>query len=166
MQIIFKVVEPTEWCAGMVVFPKAIDKVGICVDLARLSESILRELPCVDQKLALLAGAKVFSNLEANSVFWQIGLSPESSKFKTFITPFGRFCFNRLPFGISWAPEHFQKRISQDLEETEVSLCQMDDILVFARSFKEHDSERNSVHATRGEPYPKRVNSPNHLWNS
>ena len=37
MHIISKVDEPTEWCAGMVVVPKANDKVRICVDLTRLN---------------------------------------------------------------------------------------------------------------------------------
>ena len=142
MQIISKVDEPTEWCAGMVVVPKDNGKVRICVDLTNLSESILREfhpLPSVDHTLAQLSGATVFSNLDANSGFWQIGLSPESATLTTFITPFGRFCFNRLPFGISSAPEHFQKRISQVLEETDGALCQMDDILVFGKTTEEHD---------------------------
>lgn len=122
--------------------PQVNDKVRICVDLARLKESILREfhsLPCVDQELALLTGTKVFSNLDANSGFWQIGLSPESSKLNTFTTPFGRFPFNRPPFGINSTPENFQKRISQDLEGMERSPCQMDDILFFAKLFKERD---------------------------
>lgn len=125
MHIISKVDEPTEWCARMVVVPKANNKVRICVDLTRLNESILREfhpLPSVDHTLAQLAGVEVFSKPDANSGFWQIGLSPESSKFTTFITPFSRFCFNHLPFGISSVPKHFQKRISQDLEGTEGSL--------------------------------------------
>ena len=100
----------------MVVVPKANGKVRICVDLTNLRESILREfhpLPSVDHTLAQQSVATVLSKLDANSGFWQIGLSPESAKLTTFITPFGRFCFNRLPFGISSAPEHFQKRISQ-----------------------------------------------------
>ena len=142
MQIISKVDEPTEWCAGMVIVPKANGKVRICVDLTNLNESILREfhpLPSVDHTLAQLSGATVFSKLDANSGFWQIGLSPESAKLTTFITPFGRFCFNRLPFGISSAPEHFQKRISQVLEGTDGALCQMDDILVFGKTTEEHD---------------------------
>ena len=114
MEIISKVDEPTEWCAGMVVVPKPNGKVRICVDLTKLNESILGEfhpLPSVDHTLAQLAGATVFSKLDANSGFWQIGLSPGSAELTTFITPFGRFCFNRLPFGESSAPEHFQKRI-------------------------------------------------------
>ena len=142
MQIISKVDEPTEWCAGMVVVPKANGKVRICVDLTNLSESILREfhpLPSVDHTLAQLSGATVFSKLDANSGFWQIGPSPESAKLTTFITPFGRFCFNRLPFGISSAPEHFQKRISQVLEGTDGAVCQMDYILVFGKTTEEHD---------------------------
>ena len=89
MEIISKVDEPTEWCAGMVVVPKANGKVRICVDLTKLNESILREyhpLPSVDHTLAQLAGATIFSKLDANSGFWQIGLSPESAKLTTFIT--------------------------------------------------------------------------------
>ena len=142
MEIISKVDEPTEWCAGMVVVPKANGKVRICVDLTKLNESILREyhpLPSVDHTLAQLAGATIFSKLDANSGFWQIGLSPESAKLTTFITPFGRFCFNRLPLGISSAPEHFQKRISQVQEGTDGALCQMDDILVYGKSVGEHN---------------------------
>ena len=110
MEQISKVDEPIEWCAGMVVAPKANGKVRICVDLTKLNESFLREyhpLPSVDHTLAQLAGATIFSKLDANSGFWLIGLSPESAKLTTFITPFGRFCFNRLPFGTSSAPEHF-----------------------------------------------------------
>lgn len=142
MQIISKVDEPTEWCAGMVVVPKAKGKVRICVDLTKLDESILSEyhpLPSVDHTLAQLAGATIFSKLDVNSGFWQIGLSPESAKLTTFVTPFGRFCFNCLPFGISSAPKHFQKQILQVLEGTGGALCQMDDILVYGKSVEEHN---------------------------
>ena len=142
MEIISKVDEKTEWCVGMIVVPKANGKVRICMDLTKLSESILREyhpLPSVDHILAQLAGATIFSTLDANSGFWQIGISPESDKLTTFFTLFGRFCFNRLLFGISSAPEHSQKRISQVLEGTDSALCQMDDILVYGKSVGEYN---------------------------
>lgn len=92
--VIAKVEQPTEWCAGMVVIPKANSKVRICVDLTILNESVQREchpLPAVDQTLAQLAGAKVFSKLDANSGFWQIPLDPASALLTTFITLFGCF---------------------------------------------------------------------------
>ena len=140
--VIAKVEEPTDWCAGMVVVPKRSGDVRICVDLKPLNESVLREvhpLPKVDDTLAQLAGAAVFSKLDANSGFWQIPLAKPSRHLTTFITPFGRYCFNKMPFGISSAPEHFQKRMSKILSGLDGVLCQMDDILIHGRSQEEHD---------------------------
>ena len=146
--VIVEVKEPTEWCAGMVVVPKADGRVRICVDLTQLNQSVSRErhmLPSVDQTLAQLAGAKIFTKLDANSGFWQIPLSPESSRLTTFITPFGRFCFKRLPFGITSAPEHFQRRMAETLSGLSGVVCLMDDILVHGRDQQEHDERLQEV---------------------
>ena len=117
-------------------------------DLSRLNESVCRErhpLPVVEQVLAQLTGAKLFSKLDSNSGFWQIPLSPESALLTTFITPFGRFCFHRLPFGITFAPENFQKRMLSILSGVERVLCMMDDILVHGKTQEEHDSRLQEV---------------------
>ena len=146
--VIAKIQEPTDWCAGMVVVPKADGRVRICVDLTKLNHSVCRErhpLPAVEQVLAQLSGAKVLTKLDANSGFWQIPLSPESAKLTTFITPYGRFCFHRLPFGISSAPEHFQRRMSEILTGLSGVVCMMDDILVFGSTREEHDTHLRRV---------------------
>jgi len=148
MGVISKVTKPTDWCAGMVVIPKTNGKIRICVDLTHLKKWVKRErhiLPSVDQTLAQLSGAKVFSKLDARSGFWQIPLAKESALLTTFITPYGRYCFNRLPFGISSAPEHFQRRMSQMLESQDGVLCHADDILVFGRNKEEHDRRLHQV---------------------
>ena len=89
--VVTRVEQPTKWCAGMVVVPKGNGEVHICVDLTHLNRSVLRErhpLPAVEQSLAQLAGAQVFSTLDANSGFWQIPLDRESALLTTFITVF------------------------------------------------------------------------------
>ena len=142
MGVIKKVFEPTPWCAGMVTVPKKSGAIRICVDLKPLNESVLREvhpIPRVDDILAQIAGAKVFSKLDANSGFWQIPLAKKSRLLTTFITPFGRYCFNKLPFGISSAPEVYQRRMHHILEGLPGVVCLMDDILIFAQNQKEHD---------------------------
>lgn len=134
--------ELTDWCVGMVVVPKSDGKVRICIDLTKLNESVQREchiLPLVEQTLAQLWGAKSFSKLDVNSGFWQIKLSKESTLLATFITPFGRFCFNRLPFGITSAPEYFQKRMSTNLAGLPGVTSMIDDVLVFGQTQEEHD---------------------------
>ena len=146
--IITKVEEPTPWCAGMVVMPKKSGEIRVCVDLKCLNESVLREvfpLPRVDDILAQLAGAKCFSKLDANSGFWQILLTEKSRLLTTFLTPFGRYCFTKLPFGISSGPELFQKRMSQILSGLDGVVCLIDDILVMGNNAKEHDERLLAV---------------------
>ena len=146
--IISKVTEPTPWCAGMVVVPKQGGAVRVCVDLKGLNENVLREthpIPGVDDTLAQLTGATVFSKVDANSGFWQIPLSEDSRLLTTFITPHGRYCFNKLPFGISSAPELFQSRMNRILEGLEGNLCHMDDVLIYGTGQAEQDSRLRAV---------------------
>ena len=96
-------------------------------------------MPSVDHTLAQLSNAKVFSKIDANSGFWQIELSKQLALLTTFITPFGRYCFNRLPFRISTAPELFQKRMSMALEGLDGVAYLIDDILVHGSMQEEHD---------------------------
>ena len=57
----------------------------------------------------------------------------------TFITPFGRYYFNRLLFGITSTPEYFQKRVSEILQGVDGVVCLIDDILVYGKTQEEHD---------------------------
>ena len=88
-------------------------------------------LPSVDHILAQMGNAKIFSKLDTNSVFWLIQLAKDSDKLTTFITPFGRYHFNRLPFGITSAPEYFQKKMGDILRDCDGVVCLMDDILIY-----------------------------------
>ena len=113
------------------------------MDLSRLNEAVLREqhtLPDIGQMLASLTGATIFSKLDCNSGFHQVPLDTESALLTTFTTPFGRYCYTRLPFGISSASEHFQKRMSRILEGLEGVMCLIDDILVHGKDKQEHDT--------------------------
>ena len=93
MGVISKIDEPTTWCAGMVVVPKRLGGVRICIDLKPLNESVLQAvypIHKVDEMLSYLSGATIFTKLDANSSFWQIPLAKESRPLTTFITPIGR----------------------------------------------------------------------------
>ena len=67
-------------------------------------------------------------------------LLSESHQLTTFITPFGRYHFNKLPFGTSSAPELFQRRMSAILEGVEGVVCLIDELLVIGKDEAEHDT--------------------------
>ena len=117
--IIEAVTIPTAWVSSMVVVPKANGKLRICLDPKDLNRAILREhypLPTVEDVATRLYGAKVFTKLDVRSGFWHIVLDEKSSYLTTFQTPFGRFRWKRMPFGISSAPEVFQRRMHELIE--------------------------------------------------
>lgn len=146
--IVTEVTEATDWCAPMVPVVKKNGKVRICVDLKKLNEAVKRErfiLPTLEDIAPQLSGACVFSTLDASSGFWQIPLDSSCKKLTTFITPVGRFCFQRLPFGITSAPEIFQREMSTLLKDHAGTAAVMDDILVFGRDKEEHDQNLKAV---------------------
>ena len=63
--------------------------------------------------------------------YWHVQLDDESSKLTTFATPWGRFRWLRMPFGIAPAPEEFQRRLNEALEGLDGVRTIADDIIVF-----------------------------------
>lgn len=102
-------------------------------------------MPTVDQVLGRLDNAAVFSKLDAKSGFHQVRLSESCQELTTFITTFGRYCYHRLPFGITSALEVFQRQMSRILEGPEGCVNMVDDILVFGRDRSEDDSRLQAV---------------------
>ena len=98
----------------MVVVEKPSGGLRICLDSRDLNKAIKREyyqLPTFEETASRLSGAKLFTKLDANKGYWQIPLDEESIRLMTFNTPFGRYQFTRLPYGVYSAQEVFHKRI-------------------------------------------------------
>ena len=109
-----KVDQPTEWVNSIVIVEKEDGSLRICLDPKDLNRAVKREhfqLPTSTEITSKLAGAKVFSKLDAKVGFWHVKLDHPSSLLTTFNTPFGRFKFNRLPFGLNSSNEVFQKKM-------------------------------------------------------
>lgn len=67
-------------------------------------------------------------------------LDKESSRICTFNTPFGRYSFKRLPFGLTSAPEVFHRTIQQIFESVPGTKVYIDDILITRSTMEEHDA--------------------------
>lgn len=147
-EIIEKVDHPTEWVSPLVIARKPNNDIRLCLDTRDLNNYIKREhfeIPTLDEFMAKMNGAQVFSKLDAFSGFWQITLDDESSDLCTFSTPWGRYRFLRLPFGICSAPEIFHKRFKNIFFDVEGVDTYIDDLIVWGKNQEEHDSRLISV---------------------
>ena len=62
-----------------------------------------------------------------------------------FITPFGRFFYKRLPFGISSASEIFQRTMQNLIGDIDSVEIYQDDTLLHSKSQKEHEVLKEKV---------------------
>lgn len=150
LQVITKVEEPTEWVNSMVCVDKKnkSKELRICMDPGDLNRNIKREhyqIPKREEIASEMAGARYFSKLDAAQGFWQIKLDEKSSKYCTFNTPYGRYRFLRMPFGIISASEIFHRAMDNMLEGLEGVRCYVDDVVIWGSTLKEHNERLNKV---------------------
>ena len=98
----------------------------------------LHPLPKIGELYAKLNWAKQFSALDLTSGYYHIELG-EASRAKTaFVTPFGKWEFNMVPFSLTQAPAYFQALISEVLKGlSHLTIAYMDDIIIFSKT-EEH----------------------------
>lgn len=136
--IIQKVSSPTDWVSPHVIVLKKDCKLRVCMD-PRCIKREHYQMPCREDIEADLADAKFFSWLDANAGFHQIALDKQLSKICTFATPFGRYRFLRLPFGIASASEVFQKALNEVFDGLAGVRVYVEDVLIWGGTRAEHD---------------------------
>ncbi|GFR85651.1 polyprotein [Elysia marginata] len=138
--VIKKQEDYTDWASPLVVVEKPNKSLRICLDPRDLNKAIKGEkyiIPNPQEITAKLAGAKYFSKFGATSGFWQVKLDEESSKLCTMNTPFGLYSFQRCPFGISSAPEIFNKYMRTIFEGLDGIESFFDDVIVRGTTWQE-----------------------------
>ena len=109
------------------------------VDSATSANISLVPLPKIDEMYAALRGAKIFTTLDLRSGYYHINLDEESKAKTAFLTPFRKYEFNSIPFGLAQAPAYFQQLISMVLQDCrDFVMAYLDDIIIFSRTLEEH----------------------------
>lgn len=137
---------PTEWISNNVAVRKANGTLRVCLDPSNINKVILRNhfpMPVLDDVLTKLDGARVFSLCDAKDGFLQVKLSDESSDLTTFWTPFGKYKWLRMPFGLSSSPEEFQRRLSDALSGLDGVEVVADDILIYGKGQTDEEATQD-----------------------
>jgi len=139
------IIEPvqgaTDWLHPIVVVPKKDGAIRMCVDLTKLNKYIVRPTnpqPTPWEVVRLVPkGKKHFAVFDALKGYHQIELDDESRALTTFLTPFGRFRYKRLPMGESDAQDVFTLRYGAAVDASTEGRRSTEDTLLLGDTLQE-----------------------------
>ena len=102
-------------------------------------------LPNIQNFVGNLTGSSVFSKLDMIKAFYNIELSPESSKKTTMVTPWGAFQYRRLAMGLRNSAQSYQRWMDHIFRDIPGVFVYIDDILVHSRNHTEHEKIMDQV---------------------
>ncbi len=142
---IIREIDDSPWRAPVCLAKKPNGQLRFTVDMRYCNSQIESEnciIPTAQEVFDTVADAKasVYTTLDMTSSFWQIPLHPDSQPLTTFGTPFGNFCYNRLPFGMKNSTIAFMSAMHKILRKSNFlySLCYVDDLIIFSPDLDTH----------------------------
>lgn len=145
-------IEPSDspWAAPILFAIKANGGLRFCVDYRKLNAITRKDrypLPLIDETLARVSQAKIFSKIDIRQAFHRIRINPEHEELTTFRTRYGAYKYKVMPFGLTNGPATFQRFINNTLMGYLDDFCSayIDDILIFSNNLREHKEHVGKV---------------------
>ena len=145
------------WVSPIVVVPKKSQpgeppKKRLCINFRKindLQQKVIMEtslkVACLsshsqifDEMYTNLKGAKFFSTIDLRSGYYHIALGKDSRAKTAFVTPFGKYEFLQVPFGLAQVPAFFQNLMNKVLDNCSFAMTYLDDIIIFSNTEEEH----------------------------
>ena len=95
-------------------------------------------MPRVEDIFSKLGKANIFTTLDLRSVYHHIALDQDAIKKTAFVTPFGKYEYMKVPFGLAQAPAYFQNLMNRVLNGLHFTLAYLDDVTIFSETEEQH----------------------------
>ena len=92
----------------------------------------------VEDIFSKLNGATYFTTLDLRAGYHHIPLDKPSIPKTAFNSPFGKFEYMKVPFGLAQAPAYFQELMTGILKDFNFTIAYLDDIIIFSKTPQEH----------------------------
>lgn len=151
-----KIIEETksQWNSPILLVPKKTTndtkKWRLVIDYRKLNSQLEDDkfpLPNIDDVIDSLAGAKYFSHLDLSQGYYQCELKPEDRPITAFSTSTGQYQMTRLPMGLKISPSAFSRLMTVAMSGLNLEKClvYLDDLIIFGRTFEEHNRNLISI---------------------
>ena len=137
----------SSWSAPIIVVPKGEGGKQLVTDycaLNKVTRKFTWPMPKV-RYFSKLNGAKYFSTLDLQAGYHHILLDKSSIPKMTFNSPFSKYEYVKVPFGLAQAPAYFQELMTGVLKNFHFAIAYLDDIIIFSSTAEEHLSHIRQV---------------------
>jgi transposase InsO family protein len=145
-------IEPSQspFAAPILFVKKADGRLRFCIDFQKLNDLTRKDrypLPLIDELLARVSKAKVFTKLDIRQAFHRIRMHPDSEELITFQTHYGTYKCKVLPFGLTNGPATYQHYMNDVLFDYLDDFCTayLDDILIYSENELDHEAHVKKV---------------------
>mmetsp|Transcript_119887 Transcript_119887/g.346392 ORF Transcript_119887/g.346392 Transcript_119887/m.346392 type:complete len:738 (-) Transcript_119887:6878-9091(-) len=140
---------PSDWCAPGFVIPKKDNRPRLIIDLRQANKAIKRTpwpMPYITNLISEIGRYKYCTCLDLSMGYYHFQLSERLKEMTTFVLPFGRFRYRRLPMGLNISPDFFQKQMTQLFGDLPNVKCYLDDIAIHSNgTYEEHLADVEEV---------------------
>ena len=131
----------SSWSATIAVVPKGDGGKRLCMDyraLDAITRTYVWPMPRVEDIFSKLGKAKFFTTLDLRSGYNHIALDQDAIKKSAFVTPFGKYEYMNVPFGLAQAPAYFQDLMNKVPNGLHFTLAYLDDVIIFSETEEQH----------------------------
>ena len=127
------------WASPVTLVKKKNGKWRFCVDYRKLNNVTKKDrypLPLINEIIDRLGGSKWFTSIDLASGYWQVEVAEEDKEKTAFITKYGLFEYNVMPFGLCNAPATFQRLMNTALGDIlwKFVMDYIDDISIYSKT--------------------------------
>ena len=141
------------WASGIVMVKKKSGELRFCCDFRPLNEVTIKDaypLTRIDESLARLGNAKIYTSIDLAWAFWQISLRKADRHKTAFACELGLFEWRRMPFGLCNASATFQRAIARALQKIvnrkgSMVMAYIDDIVIATETVEDHMARMREV---------------------
>ena len=129
----------SSWSAPIIIVPKGDGGKCLVINyraLNKVTRKFTLPLPKVEDIFSKLNGATYFTALDLRAGYHHIPLDKPSIPKMAFNSPFGKYEYVKVPFGLAQAPAYFQELMTIILKDFTFAIAYLDDIIIFSKTLR------------------------------
>ena len=128
------------WASPLLMVAKKDGTLRPVIDYRKLNKITKPDpfpMPRIEDLIDDLASATYITTLDLTKGYWQVPVEETSRDKTAFVTPFGKYEFTVMPFGLMGAPATFQRMMNDIFGDASNHVAAYIDV-IFSRNWEEH----------------------------